>query len=241
MFFCNIKGLVCYWCSVVLPSDVVMFSYISSVCAARVVMCETILETLCSPASINVTPGLGLKKPLSVSAWLDSLSPHLSLCRKPHAWFPPTPVACVCARIYIRDTTPLCSKAPCPVARIACVYVSVCVHASSLKSLVSAVLAFTVKRDLPDTLSCIPALKQSKQLLHSCLTEWGKAQCSLSLFNNVDSNLSQVHCPHLCLHCHTLCVRENKNVIIWKFLSYNHSCCDSHWPQTAILKILYLI
>lgn len=105
------------------------------------------------------------------------------------------PLLHVCVRIYIRDTTPLCSKAPCPAARIACVCVSVCVHTSSLKTLVSAVLAFTVKRDLPDTLSCVPALKQSKQLLHSCLTEWGKAQDSLFLFTNVyyDYHRSIVH------------------------------------------------
>lgn len=59
-----------------------------------VCVCVTVL-TFCSLAAMNITPGLGQTKPLSVYAWLDGLSPYLSLCRKPHAWFPSTHHMCV--------------------------------------------------------------------------------------------------------------------------------------------------
>lgn len=126
---------------VVVLCDFFFSSFLSHV-HALVSKCvwDIILETLCAPVSINVTPGPGLKKPLSVSAWLDSLSPHLSLCRKPLVWFPPTPLACVCVCVcrHLRVSArmpvcvcvcmhaPLCCNAHCPVGRIAFVFANVC-------------------------------------------------------------------------------------------------------------------
>lgn len=75
-------------------SGVTVFCMLSSpVCVS---VCP---DTFLSLTTVTVTPGLRLNKLLSVSAWLDSLSPHLSLCRKPCAWFPSTPrcmFLCLC-------------------------------------------------------------------------------------------------------------------------------------------------
>lgn len=126
----------------------------------------------------------------------DSLRPPLHVC------------------VYIRDTTPLCRKTPCLVARIVCV--KTCVHyllCSSEFSFCSSSLNCQER----STSLYLPALKQSKQLLHSSLREWGEdilVQHSVKLFINQHKFLF----PRLPWSGHKGCVWEGDIVIMCRYL-----------------------